>query len=172
MKLRVMTLAFDPELGRFDDEPLQQFLADKELLSLRNHFFDHQGLPYLALVLAYRSVIAPAKPENSTDKKASRDAWRDLLEPADWPLFNTLREWRGQKAKDEGIPPYVICTNRQLAQIVCARPRTLSKLGEIEGFGSAKLKKFGTEIISQLPRTAESSPPPTEKVPAKDDPED
>ncbi len=73
MKLRIMTLAFDPELGRFDDEPLQRFLADKELLGLRDHFFDHLGQPHLALVLVYRSVIAAAKPEVTAGKEARRE---------------------------------------------------------------------------------------------------
>ncbi len=164
-----MTLAFDPELGRFDDEPLQRFLADKDLLGLRDHFFDHLGQPHLALVLVYRPVIAAAKPEENAGKKVQREAWRDLLEKSDWPLFNTLREWRAQKAKDQGIPPYIICTNRELAQVVRTRPRTVSKLGEIEGFGSAKLKKYGKDIVSYLMGTAESPSPPTEKEPDADD---
>ncbi len=172
MKLRIMTLPFDPELGRFDDEPVQRFLADKELIGLRDHFFDHLGQPHLALVLVYRSVVVAAKSEKAAGKKARREDWRDLLEKSDWPLFNTLREWRGQKAKDEGIPPYVICTNLQLAQIVRIRPRTVSKLGEIEGFGSAKLKKYGEELISYLIGAAESPSPPTEKEPGTRDDDD
>jgi superfamily II DNA helicase RecQ len=44
----------------------------------------------------------------------------------------------------------VICTNVQLAQVVRSRPRSLNKLGEIEGFGSAKLRKYGSEILAHL----------------------
>ncbi len=36
LKLRVLTLPFDAELGRFDDEPVQRLLADKELIAARS----------------------------------------------------------------------------------------------------------------------------------------
>ena len=41
------------------------------------------------------------------------ESWRESLAKEDWPLFNTLRDWRAECAKAEGIPPYVICNNRQ-----------------------------------------------------------
>lgn len=149
--MRIVTLPFDPELSSFDDEPVRGFLADKELLEMRDHFFVYQGKPHLAVVLIYRpETIATPKPGGKDEASDRRDSWRDLLERGDWPLFNTLREWRGQRAKEEGFPPYVICTNKQLAELVHARPQTLSKLGEIEGFGKAKLKKYGKEILSYL----------------------
>ncbi len=34
MKLRVLTLPSDAELGRFDDESVQRLLADKELIAV------------------------------------------------------------------------------------------------------------------------------------------
>ena len=159
MKLRILTVPFDPQLQAFDDEPLRTFLADKELLEHQDHFFEHQGLPYLTMVLAYRATgAAPPKPRAKT-KEPRREDWRDLLEPGDMALFNTLREWRSQKAKEDGIPPYVICTNRQLAQAIRARPQTLNKLAEIEGFGSAKLKSYGAEMIAYIRREPEPAPP-------------
>ncbi len=138
MKLRILSVPFDPELGRFDDQPLCGFLADKELLGVRDHFLVHEGQPHLAVVLAYRPVTAAAQPAARAKKQARRESWRELIEQGDMPLFNTLREWRARRSKEEGIPPYVICTNHQLAQVVRARPRTVHKLGEIEGFGSSK----------------------------------
>jgi ATP-dependent DNA helicase RecQ len=70
------------------------------------------------------------------------------LTETDWPLFNTLRNWRSERAKQEGIPPYVICNNRHLAEIVKARPQTLAALGQIEGVGEAKIKKYGKELLA------------------------
>ncbi len=149
MKARIVTLPFNAQLGCFDDTVLREFLADKELVDLQDHFFVHGGHPYLTVVLTYHANgEVPSSSAKSGPRR--RDSWRELLEPGDLPLFNTLREWRSQKAKDEGIPPYVICTNRQLAEVVRARPQSLNKLGEIEGFGSAKLSTYGAGLVALL----------------------
>lgn len=62
-------------------------------------------------------------------------------------FFNLFRERRSKKSKKEGVPPYVIFTNNQLASIVKKRPQSLSELSEIEGIGKAKLEKYGQEIL-------------------------
>jgi len=147
----VFTLGFDPVSERFDDTPVRDFLADKVAEGISDHFFIHAGRPHLTLVIRYR-LAAPAASIQTASKPsgtAARDAaWRDLLGQEDWPLFNRLREWRGERAKAEGIPPYVICNNRQLAEILQRRPSTLSALAEADGFGEAKLKKYGRELLA------------------------
>jgi superfamily II DNA helicase RecQ len=45
------------------------------------------------------------------------------------PLFNQLREWRRERCKRDGVPPYIVCTNKQLAQMAVQRPQT--KPGEL-----------------------------------------
>ena len=55
-----------------------------------------------------------------------------------------------ERAKQTGIPAYVICNNRQLAEVVNARPTTLAALGSIEGFGEAKLKKYGKDLLALI----------------------
>lgn len=150
MLLCVFTLRFNSATERFDDSAIAGFLADKEVLSIKDHFFVKDDVPYLALVVCYRAPAAP--PAASTPKAGQKrdESWRDLLSEVDWPLFNALRGWRGDRAKKEGIPPYVICNNRQLAELVKARPTTLAGLGEVEGIGEAKLKKYGKEILALL----------------------
>ncbi len=86
MKARILTLAFDPELGCFDDEAVRHFLADKELIELHDHFFTHQGLPYLAVVLTYRRGTSSMQRPASVEKRPPRDSWRELLEPGDMPV--------------------------------------------------------------------------------------
>ena len=83
---------------------------------------------------------------------------------ADWPLFNTLRDWRSERAKQDGVPSYVISNNRQPAEVVKARPATLAALGAIEGFGDAKLKKYGQELLALI---AGEPPPEPEPGDAK-----
>lgn len=116
MKVHVFTLRFDAMLGAFDETPLQTFLKDKHLISVADHFFTSEGRPCLVLVVTYRlHEVQPSGQSAPTGRQAKRDEWRSLLSPEDYPLFNTLREWRAERCKADGIPPYVICTNMQLA---------------------------------------------------------
>ncbi|MCB1767732.1 MAG: HRDC domain-containing protein [Candidatus Competibacteraceae bacterium] len=159
MHVRVFTLRFDPVTERFDDSAVVGFLADKEVLAIRDHFFVRDGVPYLTLVARYRTGVAPA-PAAGRPAANRDDSWRELLTDADWPLFDTLRAWRGERAKQEGVPPYVICNNRQLAEIVKARPLTLAALGRIEGFGEAKLKKYGPDLLALVTGATPPHPAP------------
>jgi superfamily II DNA helicase RecQ len=54
-------------------------------------------------------------PSGKTEKGRD-ESYKEMLTETDWPLFNVLREWRAGRSKEEGIPPYVICTNLQLAK--------------------------------------------------------
>jgi ATP-dependent DNA helicase RecQ len=154
MLASVITLRFNPILGGFDDTELRRFIADKEVLSIREHFFVYETLPYLAFTVIYRPLVEPAtKPAQPRQRDES---WRKLLTEQDMPMFNQMRDWRAERSKEDGVPPYVIFTNKQLAHIVKARPSSLADLARVEGMGKAKLKKYGEAVLSLLAqRTAE-----------------
>ena len=78
----------------------------------------------------------------------------------DLPLFNVHRDWRAERAKRDGVPPYLVCTNRQLAEMVSSRPESMHRLGAIDGIGKAKLENYGQELLALLarPRTGDGSP--------------
>ena len=149
MLARLVTLRFDPVIEAFDDTPLQEFLKGHEVFAIRDHFFVRNEVPYLALLVTYG--LRPVPLPGASDKASSRDpAWRALVAEADLPLFNALRAWRAERAKRDGVPPYLVCTNKQLAAMVEARPRSMSRLGAIEGIGKAKLEKYGQDLLALL----------------------
>jgi len=164
MLARVITLHFNAVLGGFDDTPLREFLTDKDVLAIREHFFIRHDVPYLAMIVTYTlphltSPAAPAAPAHQPEP-----SWRALVTPEEVPLFNTLRDWRLERSKQEGVPPYVVCTNKMLAAIVKARPQSLTQLGSIEHFGKAKLEKYGRELLPILTTASHrqpSTPPAT-----------
>ncbi len=65
-------------------------------------------------------------------------------------LFEAMRRWRSATAHREGVPPYVILTNRQLVEIVQRLPRSVTALGEIHGLGDKKLQRHGQAILMAL----------------------
>ncbi|GIW39002.1 MAG: HRDC domain-containing protein [Meiothermus ruber] len=69
--------------------------------------------------------------------------------PSD-PRFEALRTWRSRKAKEEGVPPYVVATNAELKAILEEQPKTLEELAQVKGFSKAKAAKYGRELLSLL----------------------
>ncbi len=150
MLMRVFTLKFSNALDGFDDTHLSEFIKDKTILSLREHFFMHNERPWLAVIAVYEPVCEPALSKRQSKGRSRDESWRELLQDTDMPMFNTLRDWRSERCKRDGTPPYVICNNKQLAQLAISRPQTLSALMQVDGFGKAKAEKYGQEIISVL----------------------
>ncbi len=158
MLIKVISLSFDSAYGGFNDELVRDFLKDKELISSKDYFFIRNDIPYLTFVLSYFPHRAEVDSKLSTkDKK--QEAWRESLSEADMGFFNLLRDWRSQKSKKDGVPPYILFTNQQLADIVKKRPQSLAELTQIDGIGKAKSQKYGDDIlgISKLNVGAETN---------------
>jgi len=111
MLTRVITLRFNGVLDGFDDAPLRDFIKDKEVISVHDHFFVRNDQPYLAVVVNY--TLKPVATEAVATKpgqelKRRDETWREYVAEADVPLFNMLRDWRAERSKRDGVPPYVI----------------------------------------------------------------
>ena len=148
MMVRVITLKFDPVLDAIDDRPLQAYVKDRDVMTVSEYFFVREDTPYLAVVVVCRAKRPEAEePVAKGRSEEERAGWRALLAPDDMPLFNNLRDWRKSRAQEEGVPVYVIGTNRQLAQIAHERPEALSGLARVEGYGKAKIERYGRAIL-------------------------
>ena len=66
------------------------------------------------------------------------------------PLFEALRSWRRQRAKEMGVPPYVIFHDSTLRSVAAARPGSLNALSVIEGIGDTKLARHGESLLEAL----------------------
>jgi len=152
VKLKVFTLPFSDTAGGFDDGPLQEFIADKEVIEYTEHFFVHERAPYLTLVLAYRGIS-----DDRRRRPGSAPDFRAELDGSEREAFDALKAWRAARAKLEGIPPYMIASNRQLARMITLRVASRSALSGIEGIGEAKCAKYGDEILQVLAKHVSSN---------------
>jgi ATP-dependent DNA helicase RecQ len=142
-----LTLRFDPASGSFDDARLDDFAKSKELLAVKEHFFEHAGLPHLLLCVSWRM------PPAGTARKAATDdeAWKGLLTtPEAQERFDRLRRWRNERAKKDGIPAYAILTNRSLAEVAAIPTPSLAAFGAVEGFGPARVERYGRDMMEVL----------------------
>ncbi|MDE0092581.1 MAG: HRDC domain-containing protein [Oligoflexia bacterium] len=142
IQVRVFTMPFNFQAGIFDDEKFNNFVKDKELISVKDYFFQRDEIPYLTLVVQYKSL-----PLSSGEKAKGHEEWRKLLDETSMPLFNTLRQWRNETSKKDGVPPYIILNNKQLAEVCKKRPQSQYDLMKVEGIGKAKAEKYGQDIL-------------------------
>jgi ATP-dependent DNA helicase RecQ len=59
-----------------------------------------------------------------------------------------LKSLRTRLAKDEGVPAYVIFSDRSLIDMAAQRPATLAAFGEVHGVGQAKLARYGQAFLA------------------------
>jgi ATP-dependent DNA helicase RecQ len=65
-------------------------------------------------------------------------------------LREYLREWRRMAARERGIPAYVVMHDTSLDELCRVRPRSLSELRGVSGFGDKKTEMYGQGILDAL----------------------
>ncbi len=155
MRIKLITLRFAPSLGGFDDRPLAEFVRDKDVLAVREYFFTVHDLPHIACLVTYQDAVvgssgAASEPKTTKKKRAKRPDPTADLDESERALFAILREWRVARARKDGVPPYVILTNRELVDVIRARPQTPSALAAIEGIGPGKVERYGAKLLETL----------------------
>jgi ATP-dependent DNA helicase RecQ len=86
---------------------------------------------------------------NGPDQPARGDADRRAQE-----LFDALRQHRLALAREEGLPPYVIASDRTLRELAELRPRTVDELRLVHGIGPHKLGRYGPGLLAVVARAS------------------
>jgi DNA helicase II / ATP-dependent DNA helicase PcrA len=66
------------------------------------------------------------------------------------PAGERLRAWRLERAREDGVPPYVVFHDAVLHAIAERRPGSLGELAQIAGIGPAKLDRYGEAVLDVL----------------------
>lgn len=128
---------------------LRQLLAHSLLM------VDNEGYGTLALTEGSRAVLKGEttlmlrrEPEGRSRRAALRkQQLADTLPAEARPLFDALRAWRADVAREHGVPAYVIFHDATLHDIAVQRPATLKELAGISGVGARKLDAYGADIL-------------------------
>jgi ATP-dependent DNA helicase RecQ len=66
----------------------------------------------------------------------------------DGALFERLRAWRAEQAREQGVPAYVVLHNSHLEEISRLKPTSVHELGRIKGVGLRRAARYGEEILA------------------------
>lgn len=71
----------------------------------------------------------------------------------DKELFERLRQLRLRLAQQQGMPPYIIFSDKVLHLLASYKPRTLEDFGAINGIGEYKQQKYGQVFLEVIGRS-------------------
>ena len=88
-----------------------------------------------------RTATGTQRPGGGTGPDAAADA-----------LFEALRAWRLERARADGVPAFVVASDRTLRDVAAARPSTQHELLCCYGIGDQKAERFGTDLLAVVAR--------------------
>jgi ATP-dependent DNA helicase RecQ len=97
--------------------------------------------------LATPRFVAPSAP---APRAASRGVASDSLDAGAQQLFEVLRLHRLEVARAQGVPPYVVASDRTLRELALLRPRDREQLLQVHGIGPAKAERYGDGLLRVL----------------------
>ena len=118
-------------------------LADR---TRRSPFLDE-----LAGVAPVQPIVAdspPAAPSTRPARTRSLVVPPEQLSGAAARVEADLRAWRTSRCRADGVPAYVVLTDRSLRGIASSAPSTLAELLACDGIGPAKLENYGDDILA------------------------
>jgi len=84
-------------------------------------------------------------PEKEKKRRPPAYTESDVAHPE---LFQTLKDWRSRKAKEEDVAHFQVLHQRILIQIVVCLPDNISDLKKINGVGKKTIEKYGKELVA------------------------
>jgi ATP-dependent DNA helicase RecQ len=77
----------------------------------------------------------------------------------DEELFERLRAWRGDQARSQQVPAYVVLHNSHLEEIARRKPQSVHELGSIKGVGLRRAARYGDELLALVAGRNRCLPP-------------
>ena len=91
-------------------------------------------------------LLRPAAKRARKTSRAAQDSW----EGVDRGVFETLRQYRRDKATERGQAPFILFSDATLRDLARHRPATLDELRHIRGIGDKKLADYGVDLLHLL----------------------
>ena len=84
----------------------------------------------------------------------------DFLD-TDYALFEKLRKVRMEIAKTEGVPPYIVFSDKSLKDMSAKKPGSRKEFLKVSGVGENKCRKYGERFLTAI---AEYKKPLQQKI--------
>ena len=134
----------------------------RQLVMLKILRVDHENFNVLRLTQASRDVLTGGRTlrlrrpaERVAPKRKGRRgvasethlAKAAAAGPRNEIVFEALRQWRRDVAKEHGVPAYTVFHDSTLAAVAAVMPQSIEDLRDISGIGATKLDRYGAALL-------------------------
>lgn len=145
MNVQTFQIRLEPAFLQADQDTLNGFLETIEVKKTAVELVNGKTDYWSVLIFYSRGAIPPSAISGSKISYTMGD-----LTEEETRIYESLKDWRYEKAKLMGIPSYIICSNAQLAAVAKTKPQTPEDLIKLKGFAGQKTAKYGEELIAML----------------------
>ncbi|HEY1900178.1 MAG TPA: DNA helicase RecQ [Steroidobacteraceae bacterium] len=144
---RLSTFGIGAELDQTQWRVVVRQLVMHRLLQV-----DHDQFNVLKLLPASREVLKGERQlilrrSEPKAQRRTRRAAADGIAGAHSALYEVLREWRRNIAREHNVPAYTVFHDTTLAEIARQLPQSAAQLRAIAGVGEAKLRRYGVALL-------------------------
>lgn len=100
-----------------------------------------------------RFVIKISKEEiknQQSESQSKKKRTSDVLTSKGLELFDKLRALRFTLAKEEAVPPYIICSDKTLTDMCVKCPGNRDEMLTVNGIGENKYEKYGERFLQEI----------------------
>ena len=121
-------------------------LGQKHIYQDRDNYNSLKITPSGTDILYGRSqLIALMKKESKSEEKKS---FKEVN--YDENLFNKLKEVRTIIAKNKGLPPYIVFSDKTLKEMSSQRPDDETAMLRVSGVGMRKMEQYGSFFLKEI----------------------
>lgn len=143
MQIKIFTI---PALAAKDPtDELNTFLRSNRVLEIKKEFVNGDNGAFWAICVTYLPAVA-SSPTPALGGRKEKVDYRQVLPEEEFVRFCELRKIRKKQAEDDGVPPFAVFTDAELAEIARMNPPTPSGMKKITGIGEKKVARYGAEM--------------------------
>jgi DNA helicase II / ATP-dependent DNA helicase PcrA len=99
---------------------------------------------------AKASICKMCRRPLASARERNRGYCSDCPLPYDESVFESLKQWRKQRAEAESVPAFVVFSDATLEALAEVRPDDRTGLLRINGIGAAKLERYADDVLAVL----------------------
>lgn len=139
MSIKVCNIRLDKAYLESDQNKMNNFLDSVTVKLTTSNFVTTRTVDYWSVLIFYEPNALKQTPTIENKLTVTQEE-----------MYHSLKVWRNNKASELDLPQYMICYNSELIAITIRKPKTITDLRKIKGFGETKTAKYGKDILAVL----------------------